>query len=1015
MLLRVSLCLLVVPFLAELSRCAEHAGIDFNREIRPILSDKCFRCHGPDATSREADLRLDVRELAFEDRGGYRVIVPGDPEASELIRRVTQEDPSLHMPPAESKLAMSESEIVRLRRWIAAGAPWKEHWAFLAPSRPPRPDVSDPDWPRNAIDYFVLARLDQDGLAPSPEADRETLIRRVTLDLTGLPPAIEEIDAFLADASHDAYERLVDRLLQSPHYGEHMARLWLDAARYADTNGYQYDTERTQWPWRNWVIRAYNRNQSFDQFTIEQLGGDLLPDATIDQQIATGFNRNHGITIEGGIIDEEYRTEYVIDRVVTTSTVWMGLTMVCARCHDHKYDPFTQRDFYGLFAFFNQVPERGNSGFDPRVRVPDAILDRLRDEIAELDRCLDEAEPQIASAQMQWEASVTQGGALPAGWMIAVPSRVTAQSGATLKLLEDQSTLAGGDAPGQEVYDAVLSTQRTGITAIRLEALTHESLPENGPGRAFNSNFVLSEFEATITPESGSEPPRALKFTSAVADYSQKNFEIAKAIDGDTGTGWAVDGPTRKQSCTAVFTTDQPFGFGGGTEIRVRLRHLYGTAHAIGRFRFALSTTPGIGLVDDVSGLVGIPASARTPEQKVRLRQHFLKTQAPEEFRRLWTRRSELLGEAERREKTRVMTMVMQDMPQPRTTHVLQRGQYDKPQEAVSAHVPSLFPPLPSDAAADRLALARWLVDPAHPLTARVAVNRYWQKYFGIGLVKTAEDFGSQGQPPSHPELLDWLASEFVRTGWDVKAMQRLIVTSATYRQSGVVTPALQSRDPENRLLARGPRARLQAEMVRDQALAISGLLVDEIGGPSVYPYHPAGLWLEINNRPGYSRAYEQGHGRDLYRRSMYTFWKRTVPPPSMQTFDAPEREFCVVRRSTTNTPLQAFVLLHDPQFVEAARSLAERMLRHGGDTRDRLVYGFRLATSRRPSEAEVAVLERVFEARRSLYCEDHEAAQQLLAVGEATHDESLDLIEHAAYTAVARILLNLNETITKG
>ena len=766
--------------------------VDFNRDIRPILSNNCFKCHGPDANQRQAGLRLDLYESATQAaESGMPAIVPGDATESELVRRILASDDAERMPPADSHKQLTDEQKTLLVRWINEGAEYKPHWAFVSPVRPEVPIIDGLEFRiESPIDAFIAERLQRDGLTMSPEADKSTLIRRVTLDLTGLPPTPRELDAFWADDSPDAYEKVVDRLLASPRYGEHMARPWLDAARYADTNGYQVDLERVMWPWRDWVIDAFNRNVPFDQFTIEQLAGDLLPNASRDQLLATGFNRNHCITVEGGIIDEEYRVEYVMDRTTTTAAVWMGLTMGCCRCHDHKYDPFTQKEFYQLYAFFNQVPERGygeNVATPPRLALP---TPQQQAELVEMDDRLARAKGELAAL-------------------------TSADSTGNRKALEQQ-----------------------------------------------------------------------------IAELQKKRDELAGQI---------------------------------------------------------------------------------------------------------------------------LQVMIMADAPQPRDTFILDRGQYDQPTEKVVPAVPSAFPSLPPDAPRNRLALASWLVDAAHPLTARVIVNRDWQRYFDAGIVKTTEDFGVQAEWPSHPELLDWLATELISSDWNVKHMQRLIVTSATYRQASRISPELTERDPENRLLARGPRLRLAAEQIRDAALAVGGLLSTKMGGPGVFPYQPDGLWAELNDREGLSMKFVQSHGEDLYRRSIYTFWKRTVPPPTMQIFDAPEREYCVVRRSTTNTPLQALVLLNDIQFVEAARKLAERMMTESGDSLDeRLSYGFRLAVSRTPSQPEMGVLRRTWHEQLAELSNDGHAAERLLAVGEAPTNATLDPIELAAYAHVARLILNLDETITK-
>jgi mono/diheme cytochrome c family protein len=787
---------------------AERRGetrVDFDRQIRPILSENCFACHGPDDHARKAKLRLDTREGAFARlRGGGFALVPGKPAESELIQRISSENAEERMPPAKSGKKLTSAQIELVRQWVEQGARWSEHWAFIPPRRPNLPQLNNADWTQNGIDYFVLAKLRANGLKPSPEADRTTLIRRLTLDLTGLPPTPAEVDAFVADESPRAYEKLVDRVLASPHFGERLALDWLDAARFADTHGYHIDAGRDMSKWREWIINAFNQNKPFDQFTIEQLAGDLLPNATLEQKIASGFNRNHMINFEGGAIPEEYHTAYLVDRVNTTGTVWLGLTIGCAQCHDHKYDPMTQREYYQLFAFFHNVPENGLDG--------------------------------------------SKGNAAP---LLKLPS------------------------PGQQ------------------QMLEH-------------LRAAIKDLEPRLKPFKPDDP-EAKTLRERLAKLKQELAELDKQI------------PT---------------------------------------------------------------------------------------------------------------TMVMQEMPKPRDTFILVRGQYDKKGEKVTSGVPSFLPPLPTDAPPNRLGLARWLVDLGNPLTARVIVNRYWQLFFGTGLVKTAEDFGSQGDMPSHPELLDWLAVEFmapstapagsgVKTPWDIKAFLKLLVTSATYRQSSAVSPELREKDPENRLLARGPRHRLQAEFIRDQALAVSGLLNREIGGRSVSPYQPSGLWEELMSREDgknwTAQTYVQDHGKNLYRRTMYTFWKRTCPPPTLATFDAPDRETCTVRRARTNTPLQALVLMNDPTYVEASRKLAERMMTEAKTAEQRIAFAFRLATARKPSEREIAVLRRVFETQFADYREDAKRALKLLAVGESKRNEKLDTAELAAWTIVASAILNLDETVTKG
>jgi hypothetical protein len=783
---------------------AHAAPVDFDREIRPILADRCFKCHGPDENERQADLRLDLPEALLRPAdSGRPAVVPGKPAESGLYRRISSTRKSFVMPPPDSGKTLSAPEKEVLRRWIEEGATYGAHWSFVPPERPPLPAVKRGAWPRNEIDHFILARLEAAGLVPSPEADRITLVRRLSLDLTGLPPAPAEVDAFLAKTGPDAYESVVDRLLASPHFGERMALDWLDAARFADTHGYHLDSGRDMTRWRDWVIGAFNRNLPFDQFTVEQIAGDLLEGATLDQKIASGFHRNHMINYEGGAIPAEYQTAYIVDRVNTTGTVWLGLTIGCAQCHDHKFDPVTQREYYQLYAFFHNVAESGLDG--------------------------------------------KKGNAAP---------------------------------------------------MLRL---------------------------------------------------------------GTNAQGSALD-----MQAAALATVE-------------RL-------------------------------LEGLSPQARKGSEGKRLREE----------------RTALRADLAILDSRMPTTMVMQELPEPRDTFILDRGQYDKPGEKVLPGVPACLPSLPteddSDPAPNRLALARWLVAPGHPLVGRVIVNRYWQMFFGTGIVKTVEDFGSQGELPSHPELLDWLATTFVtpETGapWDVKALVRRIITSATYRQRSAVTPALAARDPENRLLARGPRLRLQAEFLRDQALFASDLLDGRIGGTSVSPYQPPGLWEELTSRldgANFSaQVYNPSHGPDLYRRSMYSFWKRTSPPPSLVTFDAPDRETCTVRRARTNTPLQALVLLNDPTYVEAARKLAERVMHESEGCDERIALAFRLVTARPPRATERTLLRGLFDESLKRYRADPALGHKLLQVGESPRDDRLDVAELAAWTMVASTILNLDETVTR-
>ena len=1027
------------------------ASVEFNRDIRPILSDKCFACHGPDANNRQAKLRLDVEADAKADLGGGRfAIVPGDPGRSELYQRIVAKSPARRMPPAYLGHApLSEREIDLLRRWIEQGARWEKHWAFLPPRRHPLPPVSRTDWPRNEIDYFVLARLEREGLAPAPEADRATLIRRVTLDLTGLPPTPAEVDAFLEDRSPQAYEKVVDRLLASPRYGERMAIGWLEAARYADTNGYQTDAERYMWRWRDWVIEAFNRNMPFDQFTVEQIAGDMLPGATLEQKIATGFNRNHRGNGEGGIIPEEYAVEYVADRVETTATVFLGLTLGCARCHDHKYDPISQKEYYQVFAYFNNVPEKGRANkygnSPPMIPAPTREQQRELEEIEAKVRGAREAfatlRPDIERRQLQWERSLDaaapdcsvdrgliasfsmeespansialkNGSPAPSTFADGAPSYAPGRIGQAADF-DGKRYIDAGDIANFGFYDKftlsawIYPTAPTGAILTR----THEMPEMDGYGVYLKDGKIQVNLVQRWLDD-------ALRVETAEPVALNRWQHVAVTYDGSRvaeGVKIYVDGQARKltvllDELNQSFAVKQPFRIGAGAGPENRFRGLIDEVR-IYDVALAPRQVQVLATSQSVFELAGMPPERRTAAQQEKLRFCFLEHHAPEEIRQAWRRLNELEQERERFLESLPTVMVMEELPTPRETRVLIRGAYDNPGEKVSPGVPAVLPPLPEGVPNNRLGFARWLVHPSNPLTARVIVNRFWQMYFGTGLVKTVEDFGSQGEWPSHPELLDWLATEFIRTGWDVKAMQKKIVTSATYRQSSKVSPELLQRDPENRLLARGPRVRLPAEMIRDQALAVSGLLVERLGGPSVKPYQPAGLWRELSG----GADYQQDRGEKLYRRSLYTFWKRTVPPPMMMTFDAASRETCVVRQTRTNTPLQALNLMNDVTFLEAARVMAERIVREGGpDAASRLSYGFRLATARWPKPGEREILLGNFNYFRERFRINREDAVGLLSQGEHPRDTNLDAGELAAYAAACSLILNLDEVVTK-
>ncbi len=1000
-------CWISIPYLS----CAQDRTVEFNRDVRPILSDRCYLCHGPDRTSEESkatNLRLDDRVSAIE----FGVFDFENSSDSKLIARVTTADPDTKMPPPDSqKHSLSDSEIEILRAWIEEGANYEQHWSYQSPRRPETPRIGDQSQVFNPIDAFVAKRLMEQNREPSELADRSSLIRRVTFDLTGLPPSVAEIEAFENDAAplRIAYGKVVDRLLASEHYGEQMARFWLDSSRYADTSGYQYDRERKQWVWRDWVINAFNTNMPFDQFTIEQIAGDLLPEATDQTRLATGFNRNHPITIEGGVVDEEYRTEYVIDRVVTASTVWLGQTFTCARCHDHKYDPISQKDFYRFYAFFNNVPERGLNGFTPNLVVA-SPLNKAQKKLEQRVRDFEGKLVDLNFPIEQWEKDMRKQ---VAQWEISTPDNITSAGGATPQILEDQSVLMTGKNPVMDDYEFVFTTGQS-VEAIRLEAMVDPALVNGSASRGFNGNYVLSEFVVEVKSNEG-DSFEAVKIASASADYEQNRYTIDLSIDGriDT-TGWAVDGNTRPDNRVAMYNLESPIP--PGKTVRVRLLHRFGGSHQIGRFRISVSATAPLG--GPLEDLLTVSPESRTVDQTKRLRELLVMKYGSRESRQL-VKQLRAVRDELKKVSTVPATMVMQEMLQPRPVYVLERGEYDKPdkERPVSPGVPAALGSLDIGWPKNRLGLAKWLVSSEQPLTARVTVNRYWQRLFGVGIVKTSEDFGAQGEYPSHPDLLDWLAVEFMETNWDVKAILKTMVSSRTYMQSSRITEADFQSDPENRFLARGPRVRLDAEEIRDNALSVSGLLDVKIGGASVYPYHPQGLWMEVNNRPGYSRPYpHQTQAEQLLRRTLYTFWKRTVPPPSMSTFDAPSREYCVVRRSSTNTPLQALVMLHDPQFVEAARFLGKRMLDSGRTTvESKIAFGFQCCTSRQPTEAELKVLVDTYDRRLKQYEADSSAADRTLGVGGIKIADVKNRAELAALTQVARVLMNLSEFLTKG
>ncbi|MCP4784800.1 MAG: DUF1553 domain-containing protein [Fuerstiella sp.] len=1028
------MCVFILASMAVSPVAAQEEKVNFGRQIRPLLAEKCFACHGLDGETRSTEFRMDTKDGLFAplESGGV-AIVPGDLDASTIYQRLTTDDMDAHMPPVDAEKQFSKNEIDLVRRWIKQGAEWQQHWAWVAPERPQLSDKAS----RNAIDHFVQGRLRKEGLKESSEADRVTLIRRVTFDLTGLPPTAGEIDNFLADTSPNAYEKVVDRLLKSPNYGEQMGRYWLDVARYGDTHGLHLDNFREMWPYRDWVINAFNKNMPFDQFTIEQLAGDLLPDATIDQRVATGFNRCNVTTSEGGAISEEYHVHYTVDRVATMSTVWLGVSMGCVTCHEHKFDPYEMKDFYQLYAFFNSldgpVMDGNKKDTAPVLKIANdaqktemAELKRL---IAELSKTTTAPDAAVDQAQAEWETQLRESIVSEPKWLVLSPETSTSSGGATLDKQEDESILVSGENPAKEVYEFVALVDSNGLTAVRLEGLLHPSLTAAGAGRSSNSNVVLSEFEAEVASTVEPDKWEKITFTRAWADHEQPDgdFKIGNAIDGKAETGWAIAGHQRKENRTAIFVADAPFGHEEGTRLKLRLRHesVY-SQHQFGRIRLAVTDAveiPQLGsktVPQEIADLLKTEPEQRNAEQQNTIRDHYRNNVSTDET--LVKNRTDLAAKRKRQtelDKSLPTTLVWKELAEPKPAHILIRGAYDKKGEQVYRNTPAALPPLAplgDGETPTRLHLAQWLVSPDHPLTSRVTVNRFWQQYFGVGIVQTAEDFGSQGSPPSHPELLDWLAVDFQENGWDVKRLQKLIVMSATYRQSSQVPKDVRSLDPDNRLLSRGPRFRFDAEMIRDNALSLSGLLIDRIGGPSVKPYQPPGIWFAVAYTDSDTARFKRDSGEALYRRSMYTFWKRTAPPPTMVTFDAPSRETCSVRRSRTNTPLAALALMNDEQFIEAARGVGQRIMKEGGSTEeDRAAFAFRLVTARRPGDAELAVVLKVYRTALAAYVANEKATTELLTVGDSGPDSSLTASQLAAWTMVANMLLNLDETITKG
>ncbi len=1045
--------LLLTLALLSPSSLAAAEPVHFGREVLPILSDRCFHCHGPDESHREAGLRLDVRESAVDAPGGFAAIVPEDPEASELMLRVTSDDPDLRMPPAAAqRKPLSEDEIETLRRWIADGAPWGRHWSFEPPVRP---EIPSPD--RHPIDALVRAQLQQVDLEPAPAAPDSTLLRRVSFDLTGLPPTVKQVDRFLEDDSSDAYQKLVDRLLDSPHYGERMAMWWLDAARYSDTDGYQQDANRSNWPWRDWVVQAFNDNQPFDQFTIEQFAGDLLPEPTPEQILATCFHRNHMTNGEGGRDPEESRIDYVIDRVNTTGTVWLGLTVGCAQCHSHKFDPISHQDYYSLFAFFDSIDEDGKAGraAKPYMKYESPFVERALDEAEQVvDTRRQIAEEVRQSAEPEFEAWLSeqfhevQGGFEP--WHPLQATSLEAVEGTVLDQEADGIVQASGPNPRQEDYRLIAplpstlgqasgSGQREAsnrsdrrVTGFRLEVFPHPSHTDGKLSRGERGEFVLTNVKLQVR-QAGRSQLRDIELAAAVADVEKeaqgRNYgKVADTLDDDPRNGWTTESDDASAHQTAVFALAEPLVLADDEELLFVLYHRSTVGDAnIGRFRLSVTDQPGAAVrslepmpLEQLAAADGAGPAEINDELRTRLFEQFLTdhtayVQAKRDLDRAQGQRAKV-----KRAAGEQSVMVLSEREEPRQTFVLQRGVWDQKGAEVDRSVPSAILPWPAERTGSRLELAHWLVDQENPLTARVVVNHLWQLCFGAGLVRTPDDFGLQGELPTHPELLDWLAVELIESGWDLKHILRLIVTSETYKQSSDVTPELRQRDPENRLLARGARFRLPSWMIRDAALQTSGLLNPAVGGPPVMPYQPSGVWSDMFMG---RFQYEPSQGPAQHRRTLYAFWRRSAAPTFL--FDSAQRRVCEVRSRRTNTPLHALTLMNDWNFLEASRELAKeavaRMsgndsgdsLSHASRGDDALPFLFRSVLSRSPTDAEKKILNREFERAMRHYEQNPSDGRELLDFGQPELKVEDETAQVAAYMMVASMIYNLDEAIT--
>ena len=1023
----------ILPLLSILAVVANAAAadsipdkIEFNRDVRPIISETCFKCHGFDKNHREGNRRIDTREGALADNEGVKAIVPGKLDESEVHLRIRSTDKDEMMPPPKSGKKLTDRQRAILDRWIEQGAEYQPHWAYIVPKKPEIPATGDAAFTKNAIDALILARHRDLGLQHGPEADRATLLRRLSLDLTGLPPSPADVDAFMADQSPDAYEKRADQLLASPAFGERLAVYWLDVVRYADSIGFHSDNPRNVWPYRDYVIRAFNENKHFDEFTIEQLAGDLLPNASLWQKVASGFNRLNLTTEEGGAQAKDYEARTVTDRVRAIGTVWLAQTTGCCQCHDHKFDPIKTRDFYRLGAFFADIKESAIGRREDGMLVPtseqDAKLKELDSQLAATRAKIAAPSPELDAAQAQWERLALSATEAESAWAPLVTSLKTESAkGSSFAVEKDGAVrIARAENSGVDTYTVRLKTKLDGITGFRLEALADAKLPESGPGRAGSGNFVLNEFTAAVEQPDGKTQP--LTIVHASASFEQSGFPATAAIDGVKGApnhGWSVLGGTG-QDQAIYFELAEPLAGAGEKTLVFKLRQDVGGNRTLGKFRLAATKTLGLvrapatrPVPSDIAQALQTPPPQRNEEQSSRLAQYFRRVtpalgRERMKFALLEEQRTEL-------EKGIPRCLVSDSANPPRVVRVQPRGNWqDESGEIVTPGLPDYLPqPENSDAQKlTRLDLARWLVSRDNPLTARVFVNRLWKLYFGAGLSKVLDDFGAQGEPPVNPALLDWLASEFIDSGWDIKHMVRLMVTSGAYRQSSQCSKEMQQRDPYNREVARQSRFRLDAEFVRDNALAISGLLVRKVGGPSVKQYQPAGYWENLNF-PG--REWESDTGENQWRRGLYTWWQRSYMHPSLLAFDAPTREECTAERTRSNIPQQALALLNDPTYVEAARAFAARILREGGvGSEARLAWAFREALARVPRPGEAQTLAALVEKQRALYTADPAAGAQLVKVGLAPAPVDLPVPELAAWTSIARVILNLHETITR-